>query len=46
MYITFGDIVNYIIQFFTQLEKSIRSQSTRRFSDDVKPESSPGVDLM
>jgi ATP-binding cassette, subfamily C (CFTR/MRP), member 1 len=40
---TFGDILNYIIRWFTQMETSIGAVSRlKSFSEKVKPESSDG----
>ena len=39
---TFGDILNYIMRFFSQLETSIGAiNRLKYFSDKVKPESEP-----
>jgi ABC-type multidrug transport system fused ATPase/permease subunit len=44
---TFGDILNYVIRFFTQLETSIGAISRlKHFSDEVKPEGSSEEDLI
>ncbi|GIC88015.1 uncharacterized protein Aud_004406 [Aspergillus udagawae] len=44
---TFGDILNYVIRFFTQLETSIGAVSRlKHFSDEVKPEGSSEDDLI
>jgi ATP-binding cassette subfamily C (CFTR/MRP) protein 1 len=44
---TFGDILNYIIRFFTQMETSIGAVSRlKNFSEKVKSESLPGEDVV
>jgi ABC-type multidrug transport system fused ATPase/permease subunit len=42
---TFGDILNYIIRWFTQIETSIGAVGRlKNFSEDVKPETTESED--
>lgn len=43
---TFGDILNYIIRWYTQIETSIGAVSRlKKFSEEVKSESLEGEDV-
>lgn len=44
---TFGDVLNYIIRWYTQIETSIGAVTRlKNFSQNVKPESKEGEDIV
>jgi ATP-binding cassette, subfamily C (CFTR/MRP), member 1 len=44
---TFGDILNYIISWYTQIETSIGAVSrVKKFGEQIKSESKPGEDVV